>query len=592
MTTDLQNSTGAIDAPLVQRKLRKAWRKQRRFCHFRGICHMLLWLVAMVLLDFLVDWLFRVPAWARLTLLGLNLAVLAVVFYFSWFRRLEKYDPVRVALQVENRHPELKSLLVSFVQINQESQAGGSASPALIAAFRRQTIEATRPIDFREIIRYGDLKRILAFSAVVTCIFAAASVNWSDFLQTLVARMMNPNSQAAYPTRTIINDVTGDVTVKQGSDVTLIAHCGGVTPAAGKLFIKTEDATRWDADAATMLPDPSADSGGREYKYTFSQIYKSFRYYVKVGDSRSQEFQVTVLQPPKIVKARLTFKLPDYTQQFIKMLRPPAENLNQDDLPRGTELEWELHMERPLTAAKVCLPLSAAAALTSRPTSAATTAAAGGSLLTEVPLEVSQDGMIVRWKAKAGQSFTYRFKWKDSLFDYDDEVTYSIAVRTDRPPKIEIVQPSADEKATVNKTVNLSFRAEDDYGITAAWIIYSLNNGEEVRKPIEMVPAQQVAQTEKWALAKTIPDIKEGDILIYRVEAANNRPGTPQIARSVPRQVEILSVPEYLAWMATRSAGQFEEMNNMKGMEEATTQKLIDVRAVTSQPTKGTGGHD
>ncbi len=29
----------------IERKLRRAWHKQRRFYHFRGLCYMLVWLV-------------------------------------------------------------------------------------------------------------------------------------------------------------------------------------------------------------------------------------------------------------------------------------------------------------------------------------------------------------------------------------------------------------------------------------------------------------------------------------------------------------------------------------------------------------------
>ena len=54
----------------------------------------------------------------------------------------------RVALEVEGRHPELESLLVSYVQIG--SAQGVDASPALIRAMERQALEVTGPLDFRD----------------------------------------------------------------------------------------------------------------------------------------------------------------------------------------------------------------------------------------------------------------------------------------------------------------------------------------------------------------------------------------------------------------------------------------------------------
>ena len=39
----------------VERKLRKAWRKERRYYHGDGIAHFLVWLLALILLDLLID---------------------------------------------------------------------------------------------------------------------------------------------------------------------------------------------------------------------------------------------------------------------------------------------------------------------------------------------------------------------------------------------------------------------------------------------------------------------------------------------------------------------------------------------------------
>jgi len=62
-------------ADLVARKLRRAWKKERHYYHTRGVCYLALWAAAMVLLDFAVDFLFRLPGYGRLALLGVNVAV-------------------------------------------------------------------------------------------------------------------------------------------------------------------------------------------------------------------------------------------------------------------------------------------------------------------------------------------------------------------------------------------------------------------------------------------------------------------------------------------------------------------------------------
>src|SRR5258706_14147439 len=107
---------------MIDAKLRRAWGKERRYFHTRGICQVLVWLVALIVLDFAVDWLLEIPGWARVLLLAINIATIAVVVYRNWLRYLKPYDRTRVALEVEGRHPELESLLLSFVQLGSGSQ--------------------------------------------------------------------------------------------------------------------------------------------------------------------------------------------------------------------------------------------------------------------------------------------------------------------------------------------------------------------------------------------------------------------------------------------------------------------------------------
>ncbi len=83
---------------LIEEKLRQAWHKERRYFHARGICHVLVWLVALIALDFAVDWLLEIPGYARVLLLAINIATLSVVVYRNWLRYLKPFDRTRVAL--------------------------------------------------------------------------------------------------------------------------------------------------------------------------------------------------------------------------------------------------------------------------------------------------------------------------------------------------------------------------------------------------------------------------------------------------------------------------------------------------------------
>ena len=91
MPSGADNPAGLRPDDVVAVKLRRAWRKERRWHHIRGASILAMWLVAMILLDFVVDWLFNVPPWGRVVLLVLNVVALGAVFCRNWYRCLLEY---------------------------------------------------------------------------------------------------------------------------------------------------------------------------------------------------------------------------------------------------------------------------------------------------------------------------------------------------------------------------------------------------------------------------------------------------------------------------------------------------------------------
>ncbi|MBM4042712.1 MAG: hypothetical protein FJ290_29850, partial [Planctomycetes bacterium] len=332
----------------VEEKLHRAWRKERHFQHTRGLCYLILWALALILLDFAVDFLFRIPGYWRWVLAAVNIGALGWVLYHHWFRYLRHYDPVRTALQVERRHPELQSLLVSFVQFREGPHVGAYVSPSLLNALRRQTIEYTEPIDFREIVSYRELKRIFIFSACVLALFGFVSINWSHHLRVLFYRMLYPEARLSYPTRTRIVDITGHTTVQQGKKVALFARGEGLLPLYGELRVQPEGGTWERVTLSKTAPDT--------YTYEFPEVYQSLNYRIRLGDAYSDEYKVTVVPPPRIVGTRVRVEYPKYTGQA-----PQTLDILNLEVPEGTKLRWELRCDQPLAEARI-LPEDAAPA--------------------------------------------------------------------------------------------------------------------------------------------------------------------------------------------------------------------------------------
>ncbi len=54
---------GGSHGRAIEGKLRRAWHKERRYSHLRGLCHLLVWIVAFIAVDFFVDYMFQMPRW-------------------------------------------------------------------------------------------------------------------------------------------------------------------------------------------------------------------------------------------------------------------------------------------------------------------------------------------------------------------------------------------------------------------------------------------------------------------------------------------------------------------------------------------------
>jgi len=527
----------------LERRLRRAWRKERRFHHVHGACHVLLWTAALVLVDLLIDWLFLVPGWGRVALLGLNGGVLAVVAYRAWWRHLRRYDAVRVALQVEQRHPELRSVLVSYVQVGDDAPPAAGFSPALVRAMRREAVRQAEPINFREIVRFADLRRIAVFSVVTLAAFGGISVNWSDFFRTLLLRMVHPGADLSYPTRTRIDRIAAPRTVREGDGVQIEAACSGMVPAEGTLQYRPGEGEGEDV--------PLRRDAAGVFRFARPAVYQDFSFRVRVGDDRSAWRGVRVIPPPRIVEAAVRVRTPAYLRQDERDLR----ELNLE-VPEGTVLTWHVRCDRALKAAH---------------------------LLREdgkpMAMDLDADRRGAGATLTAGESFYYRFEWtdRDHGYTYPGAVQYFVQVLPDGPPTAELLRPTEDEKATIRKKLTLRFRARDDHGLAAARIVYQVGDRPEESLPVAGVAGTPVEKAFVWALADTVPALKVGDTLTYAVEVRDARKtglAEPNVARTRPLRVSIVTLEDYLRYIQEKKARLVKEIRAMHEEESTASEQV------------------
>jgi len=497
--------------------------------HARGAMLVFAWAVVLFLAAFTLDRCFVLSLTQRMVVLALALGVAAVQLIRQWVRALQRFDRKHAAARIEQRHPELLNLLTSYVELAGPERERAHGSPELKDVVRDIAVETARPVNLRRVVDFRSLLPSLAGALWALLALTLVLTAWPRHVDVFARRMLGASEP--YPTRTVILAVTGDRLMKRGAPLTLTGTVGGEVPASGALLVKYRG-LKWQSVALNRAE-------GDAFSHTFNSLTATFDYGMEIGDARTPIHRVTVVPPPTVLRTRVRVRPPPYTR--VEPYDLQAWNI---EVPEGSELEWRITCDTELADAQLLLGIA-----------------------DPVDATLEQEGTEVVVRSFVDEPAIYRFRWrrKDTRFVYEDPV-HRIYVKPDKKPEVALVQPRSDMQATVNKTLALKFRARDDYGITGAWLVHSLNDGEEARLDLGELPLPE-DQADRahprygvwplvWNLKHEVPDLKVGDKITYAIEVEDIRAEgvAGEKRRTPPQHVKIVSFSDYQNYVFTRLA--------------------------------------
>ncbi len=405
----------------IEDKLRQAHREERKWYNIRGASRLILWLIALLAVDFIIDWgLFaktRMSGATGLSLLLVNIGILGWVGWREWWRHLRSYDALTTALEVEKRHPGLSSLLVSYMQLKDGPASDqGNVSQALINAMRDQAIELSRPINFRDIVDLGELRKIGGVAAVIFLAFAVLGISNKEHAATLLNRLAGGNAE--YPTQTIITSTSQDSVIRIGGEpvITATVDSNGVIPEEGKLFMKEKGS---DENWKEVPMRPGRESAN-EYSFQLKPVDRDTLFYIKIGDDRSDEYTIDVITSPRITTSDLVLQYAEYMDREDGK----SDQLNLE-VPEGTTVKWTVSCDTPVSSWEVLVPSdwgteegNAAPSPEPDPNPEAEEAAesaAGeeGPKFRSIPAELDESGTTATFEIPIEQALKYSFRWTE-----------------------------------------------------------------------------------------------------------------------------------------------------------------------------------
>ena len=382
---------------------------------------------------------------AYLTLVGL-----AIRFLVLPLRR--KVSDANVALYVEEHEPSLQASVLTAVELEggmprRQTERSEALTRRVVelALARTRAVEGGRRIERRALGQNGiALGGALAAGLLVLML-------GPSYVRHGARSIFVPWSTAAAASPYAVDVEPGHITIARGADQQFGARLRGFTSERVELVFRRGEGESWER--VEMMTE--VDTGA--YLFRLFDIEQPVEYYVESNGVRSDMFRVEVADLPFVQRVDLEYRFPAYTGLSPQVI----EETGDIAAIKGT---------RVLVKATPTMAVSGGRIAIEGLEPIAMTLAEDGSL--SGTIEVAAPGY---YKIElAGADGVYR----------PASVDYIIDVLQDQPPTIRFTQPGRDTRVTSVDEVFTEIRAEDDYGIRSAELVYSVNGGPEKTIPL------------------------------------------------------------------------------------------------------------
>jgi hypothetical protein len=339
------------------RPLGRLRRRERLLAFAWGAARWLAVVTVCLVVACLVDWLYDrwddTPWRVRIGLFAAQAVIaLAAAAWFLFRPFLRRLSDDRLALWVEDRHPELGHRLISALQLNRAGAEVEGMSPELIALVTREAEQQVAGRDFTAVADHRRLRRSSCIVVPLALAAAAAFVAWPEMIQALVARQLLRNGDI--PRQVTLVSVSPEVW-PQGEKIVLRFEAKGEPLAArpeGEVRITTPDGL---VDRYVLELESRQNDREAVYIARLPAMYEDFTYRAWLCDGRTREAGRVHYEPRPVVTAQAAWVLlPDYCGK-----RPDGTPFEQQQ-PRGdlvalkgSSARVALRTQKPLARARV-----------------------------------------------------------------------------------------------------------------------------------------------------------------------------------------------------------------------------------------------
>ena len=537
------------------------------------LCERLLILLsalALVSTFVLICFQFPLPYIIRISIVSLS-SILVIYLTIRILIRplLRKLTYATVAAYLEKTYTNIENRILSAVQLKPvlEDNKFGYAKE-FVEQLIIQTYSDIENIKSNKIFsnEFSKIKRNAGFTVIALGIFLLSYFFLPSSLKGITQTFESIPKTAQNGFTIQIEDVQpGNIQIKQDDDVRITALVSGHLDAPVNVFYQvahTNSNTESD-----NIDTPSTDikewqtlSMAREsidspytttlYYVNLHRVNRSLVYYISTKDVKSPLYEITVGHDPLVKSFQVQINYPEYTQLPAKIL---DQNIGDIRTLYGSEVVFSGSSNKSLSDANLVFED-----------------------LKPVKLAIHEDTTINgSFIAKQADRYNIQLLDTDNLTNVIPLI-YTLDIYKDTPPQVAIIDPGEDRVLDDDMLVELKVEATDDYGITAAELVYAIQkeNATDQTVTLKRIPSDTSPPQSSMFLTYTWDidpiGLFPGESISYYVQAIDtDNVSGPNIGKS---RTYILRFPTLDELYEELSADQETEQTDIDELFEEQTE--------------------
>ena len=391
----------------------------------------------------------------------------------------------RVARFLEERYPALQDRLSTAVEVIPSSRIHGGMGELIERDAWKELQDLSQPRLYRpQAALFWSLTLLVSL-----LIFGSLFFTGPQAYRYSLGRVLWGWSDRHPPPLYVIKVIPGSTKVTRHADVEIRATLVGFDSQQVGLLAHYEDAPGWER--VRMQPGET----GNQFVFLFFDVRERMDYYVEAEGIRSDTYSILVSDAPRVEKLEIVLRFPEYTGLEEVVLEERGDILAL----AGTTAELRIQADQTVRDGKITLER-------------------GG----DIPLQaIGSRELQGELEIRENDSYLIYFQDQEQFWN-PGSAKYLVEVLPDHSPVVSLTRPGRDLKVTNIEEVFAQVEVEDDYGIEALALFFSVNGGPEQRVKLGDPRGSPSFSTSHTFYLEEF-NLQPGDFVSYFVEASDAR---------------------------------------------------------------------